>query len=148
MRSYISPALENIPLWHERDISHSSVERVILPDSFILLNYALNRLNDLLKSLQINTDKMRDNMEISSGRLFSSQALNILTQKGMERKKAYFLIQKLSQGLKKGEHLKPVLKKNQTVRKYLNERDLERIFSLKDSVSALLRHFEKTIKNL
>ena len=132
LRSYVPPVLENISLWHERDISHSSVERVILPDSFILLHYALTRLETLLKSLQINKDKMKENLESSQGRLYSSQLLNALVQKGLPRSKAYPLVQKLSHSLKKGEHLKTLMQKNQEVKKYLKLKDLKRFFQGKE----------------
>ena len=148
LRSYVSPALENISLWHERDISHSSVERVILPDAFILTHYALTRLELLLKSLKINTDKMRENLEASKGNLYSSQILNALVTKGLPRKKAYPLVQKISQGLQKGEHFKSLLQKNSEVRKYLSLKNLEDIFSGKTSLVRLLNHLEKTVKSL
>ena len=148
LRSYVSPALENIALWHERDISHSSVERVILPDAFILLHYALTRLENLLKSLQINKDKMKENLDSSGGRLYSSQILNALVKKGLPRKKAYPLVQKISHGLKKGEHLKLLLQKDQEVKKYLHSKDLEEIFSGKRSLLVLLKHLEKTMKQI
>ncbi len=148
LRSYVSPALENISLWHERDISHSSVERVILPDAFILLDYGLNRLNNLLKSLQINADQMKKNLESSGGLLYSSQILNALVKKGLPRKKAYPLVQKISQSLKKGEHLKSLLKKHIEIKKYLNSNELDEIFSGKASLVNLLKHLGKTIKKL
>ena len=148
LRSYVSPALENISLWHERDISHSSVERVILPDAFILLHYTLNRLENLLKSLQVNTDQMKENLEFSRGRLYSSQVLNALVKKGLPRQKAYPLVQKISQGLKKGEHLQNLLQKDMEVKKYLSSKDLEAIFSGKASLTVLLKHLEKTVKQM
>ncbi|MBC6414952.1 MAG: adenylosuccinate lyase [Bdellovibrionales bacterium] len=144
LRSYISPALENIVLWHERDISHSSVERVILPDAFILSHYALNRLIELLNSLQVNTTRMKQNLDLSQGIVFSSQVLNALIVKGLSRQKAYPLIQKLSQNLKKGDSFKAVLIKNKEVQKYLNSKEIEAIFSGKNPL--LIQHFEKTLK--
>lgn len=148
LRSYVSPALENISLWHERDISHSSAERIILPDAFILLDYALVRLEDLLKSLQVNTDKMKENLEFSRGLLYSSQVLNALVKKGLPRNKAYPLVQKISQGLKKGEHLKTLLQKDREVKKYLSSKNIEEIFSGKASLTVLLKHLEKTVKQI
>jgi len=148
LRSYVSPALENISLWHERDISHSSVERVILPDAFILLDYALARLENLLKSLKINTKKMEDNLESSKGVLYSSQVLNVLIQKGLPREKAYPLIQKISQGLKRGRHLKQGLQKDKVIKKYLNTKELEAIFSGKQGLSLLLKRLEAKLKQM
>ena len=146
LRSYLHPALENGALWHERDISHSSVERVILPDAFILTNYALNRLNSLLESLEVSEEKMKENMEASQGRLFSSQILNSLVKKSLSRDKAYPLVQKISQGLKKGESLKEALEKNKEISQYLNKKDLDEIFSGKRNLENLLKHFESQIK--
>ena len=148
LRSYISPALENISLWHERDISHSSVERIILPDAFILLDYALCRLENLLKSLQVNTKKMTENLESSKGLVYSSQVLNSLVKKGLPRQKAYPLVQKISQGLKEREHLKNLLQKNTEIKKYLSSKDLEEIFSKKPKLAVLLKHLEKTVKRI
>lgn len=148
LRSYVSPALENISLWHERDISHSSVERVILPDAFILLDYALNRMNSLLKSLKVNTERMKANMESSQGRLYSSQVLKALVKKGLPRSKAYPLAQTISQNMKPEEHLKSLLQKNKEITKCLTSKDLEDIFSGKAVLSALLKHLEKSLKKL
>ena len=147
LRSYVSPALENIILWHERDISHSSVERVILPSSFILSHYALVRLTNLLKTLRVKTTKMKENLESSKGLIFSSQVLNALVQKSCPRKKAYPLIQKISQNLKEeGESFKKALQKHPQIKKYLNHEEIEEIFSGK-VLTALLKHFEKTIRH-
>ena len=146
LRSYVLPALENISLWHERDISHSSVERVILPDAFILLHYGLHRLNQLLRFLKVRTDKMKDNMELSAGLIFSSQVLNVLVQRGLPRSKAYPLLQQLGQNLKEGEHFKKILQKNREISKYLSHRDLEDIFSGKKNLVLLLKFMEKTLK--
>lgn len=148
LRSYVLPALENCPLWHERDISHSSVERVILPDAFILSHYALNRLEQLLKFLKVNKDTMKQNMEASQGLLYSSQVLNALVQKGLSRKQAYPLVQKISQNLKNKEHFKTCLQKNAEVKKYLNAKDLDEIFSGKKSKASLLKHLEKTLQKI
>ena len=148
LRSYVAPALENISLWHERDISHSSVERVILPDAFILLDYALSRLENLLKSLKVNTSKMRENLEVSGGILYTSQVLNALVKKGLPREKAYPLVQKISQGLQRGEHLKQSLQKDKVVKKYLNTKELADIFSGKQGLSVLLKHLETTLKQI
>ena len=146
LRSYPSPALENIILWHERDISHSSVERVILPDAFILIHYALNRLTGLLSSLQVDAVRMKQNLNLSQGVVFSSQVLNILVAKGLSRGKAYPLIQQISQNLKEGESFKTALIKNKKIQKYLNLKDIEAVFCGKNS--RLIQHLEKTLKKL
>jgi adenylosuccinate lyase len=87
-------AMENMALWHERDISHSSVERVIMPDSTILIHYMLSRLNNLLADLRVNESNMDRNLNLSMGLYFSQRVLLALIDKGMQRQKAYELVQK------------------------------------------------------
>jgi adenylosuccinate lyase len=97
LRSYLIPALENIPLWHERDISHSSVERVILPDASHLAHYAIERMNDILKGLVVNKDRMLEGIKLNRKNCFSGNLLNYLVDsKNMSRSKAYDLVQSLS----------------------------------------------------
>lgn len=93
LRSYLQAGLENIVLWHERDISHSSVERVIFPDSFILCDYALFRMTQLLKNLKVDVKRMKENLLSSGGEVFSSHILLTLVQKGVDRQEAYSWIQ-------------------------------------------------------
>ena len=94
VRSNAGAALENVALWHERDISHSSVERVILPDSTILLDYMLHRMSEILEGLRVYPERMRENMERSFGLLFSQRVLLKLTDKGLARQKAYEMVQR------------------------------------------------------
>jgi adenylosuccinate lyase len=93
VRSYALAALENIPLWHERDISHSSVERVIAPDSTILVDFMLDRMTRLLTNLRVDPVRMRANLDLTGGLFFSQELLLRLTQKGMSREEAYALVQ-------------------------------------------------------
>ncbi len=94
LRSYITPALENVVLWHERDISHSSVERVVFPDAFILAHYMLNRFNNVMNDLIVHKDNMRSNMNRFGGIIFSQRVLLTLIDKGLSREDAYRLVQK------------------------------------------------------
>jgi adenylosuccinate lyase len=96
LRSNALAALEDQALWHERDISHSSVERVIMPDSTILADYALNRLNRLLSGLVVRPERMRENMERSYGLYFSQRVLTALIATGLPRQKAYEAVQRLA----------------------------------------------------
>ncbi len=93
LRSYVVPALENCALWHERDISHSSVERVIAPDANILADYMLGRLFDLLSGLEVFPEKMKENLESLHGVVYSQQLLLKLIDKGMSRDDAYKIVQ-------------------------------------------------------
>jgi len=94
IRASVIPALENVALWHERDISHSSVERNIGPDSTITLDFALNRLNEIIKSMKISSKNMKRNLELTKGLLFSQRVLLELTSKGLKRQTAYKIVQK------------------------------------------------------
>jgi len=94
IRANAGAALENVALWHERDISHSSVERVILPDSTILLDYMLHRMAGILEGLRVYPERMRENMERSFGLMYSQRVLLRLTESGLPRQQAYELVQK------------------------------------------------------
>lgn len=129
LRSYALAALEDIALWHERDISHSSVERVIFPDAFILADYALDRLANIINQLQVNRERMKENMNLSQGQLFSSHLLLHVVDQGVSREEAYKIVQSVSHSLKPGESLKEALAKDETAKKYFSEDVLESIFS-------------------
>ena len=94
VRASVIPALENVALWHERDISHSSVERNIGPDTTITLDFALNRLSNVVKSMRVNKDNMKRNIDLTKGIFFSQRVLLELTSRGMRRDKAYRIVQK------------------------------------------------------
>jgi len=94
IRASVIPALENVVLWHERDISHSSVERNIGPDTTITLDFALNRLNEIVKSMKISSKNMKRNLELTKGLFFSQRVLLELTSKGLKRQVAYKIVQK------------------------------------------------------
>ena len=94
IRASVIPALENVALWHERDISHSSVERNIGPDTTITLDFALNRLNEIIKSMKISSKYMKRNLELTKGLFFSQRVLLELTSKGLKRQAAYKIVQK------------------------------------------------------
>ncbi|MGP4072782.1 adenylosuccinate lyase [Piscibacillus sp. B03] len=96
VRGYMMTAYENVPLWHERDISHSSAERVILPDATIALNYMLNRFGNIVKDLTVYEENMRRNMDRTYGLIFSQRVLLSLIDKGLSREKAYDLVQPLA----------------------------------------------------
>ena len=94
VRSHVQAALENVALWHERDISHSSVERVILPDATILCDYMLARMTRILDGLHVYPERMRQNMAITRGLVFSQAVLLALTAAGMSRDAAYEIVQR------------------------------------------------------
>ena len=94
LRSYVVTALENVPLWHERDISHSSNERIMLPDVSICLHFMLREMKEIINNLKVYPDNMLKNLNIYGGVIFSQKVLLLLVEKGMSREKAYSLVQK------------------------------------------------------
>ena len=136
VRSSVVPALENVTLWHERDISHSSVERMIAPDATITLDFAIHRLTNVIENLLIYPNTMRLNLEKLGGLVHSQQVLLALTQKGASRESAYEMVQ--SNAMKVWEtpehERKNVYKKllidDQNVRKFLDEKEIEILFNL------------------
>lgn len=140
VRSYALAAMENIPLWHERDISHSSVERVIAPDSTILIDYMLNRLTRMLKNLVVYSKTMAENLETLKGLIFSQQVLLALIAEGCARQHAYSLVQRVSLQAWHGEEsFKELLGGDPDIQKYLDKKEIEEIFSL----NYHLRHVEE-----
>jgi len=132
VRSYAIPAMENVALWHERDISHSSVERAIAPDATVALDFALHRLTDVIDKLVINRTAIEDNLNLTGGLIFSQQVLLALTQAGMSRETAYAAVQRHASEVwnKKGQFLE-LLKADQEITNYLTEADLVSLFDLK-----------------
>ena len=132
VRTNALAAMENVALWHERDISHSSVERVIIPDSTILVDYMLNRLTGILSGLQVYPERMRENLSRSYGLYNSQNVLIKLTEKGMTREDAYALVQKNAMmSWKTRKPFKNLLAKDKEVRKFLSARELNDVFELK-----------------
>ncbi len=129
LRSYASASFENMALWHERDISHSSVERVIVPDAFLLAHYACERMRDLVQGLEVNRDQMLANMDYSQGMLFSSHLLLAVVEGGLSREEAYKEVQRLSHQLKPGETLLEVASRDEKVSKLVPVKVLNEVFS-------------------
>ena len=132
VRSNCVAALENIPLWHERDISHSSVERIIAPDSTILIDYMLARLTRIIKGLRVYPEKMRENMELTRG-LYHSQGLMLrLIEKGLSRQEAYSTVQRRAmEAWEEGKDFFELVRSDETIRKFLSEEEIKEVFSLK-----------------
>ena len=131
VRTNSMAAMENMALWHERDISHSSVERVIGPDSTILIDYMLNRLNRIIKNLAVYPKRMEENLNQLKGLIFSQQVLMKLTNMGLKRERAYDMVQR--NALKvwdSGKAFKALLLEDGEIREHLSEEDIEELFSL------------------
>lgn len=124
-------AMENIALWHERDITHSSVERVIIPDSTTLLHYMLHKLNNVLNNLKINTGRMKENLEITRGLVFSQRILLALTEKMATREDAYKEVQFLAmKSWEKGVDFKKLVKSSRIVRNHLKAKEIDSLFDI------------------
>ena len=136
LRSYAQAAMENVALWHERDISHSSVERVIFPDAFILLDYALNRMNRVLKELYVDKDRMLKNLNLLGGQIYSSHLLLDLVDAGLKRESAYKILQDLAHGLKEEQLRKEQPKKGQLKKERLKEEQPKKGQLYEDKVKA------------
>jgi adenylosuccinate lyase len=143
VKGYAWTAMENIPLWHERDISHSSNERVIFTDALTVTHYLTRRLNSLLSNIYIDVDRMESNTHLLGGVLYSSHLLLHLVDKhGLSREDSYKLIQSAALSLKPGEHLKDVIQKSSELKKYFTNKELGHLFSGEKHQKAIQDRFE------
>lgn len=130
LRGYVVPALEDVVLWHERDISHSSVERIVFPDATILLDYMLNRMNRILGDLAVFPENMLRNMERTHGLTFSQRVLTMLIDKGMAREEAYDIVQpRAMQAWEEGRSFKDIISSVPQVRELLTPEELDECFN-------------------
>jgi adenylosuccinate lyase len=131
VRGYVTPALENVALWHERDISHSSVERMIGPDATVTLDFALNRLAGVVDKLVVYPENMRKNLDRLGGLVHSQRILLALTQKGAAREASYAMVQRNAMRVWRGEgDFLAFLKADPDVKKHLSDAELEAHFDL------------------
>jgi adenylosuccinate lyase len=128
LRGYALSALENIPLWHERDISHSSVERVIGPDATILLDYMLQRLTNVYRNMAVYPERMEENLKLTRGLYHSEAVLLSLMKKGLTRQDAYKIVQKIAMHCYENKcDFVPKLKENTDLREHLSSEEIDRI---------------------
>jgi len=145
VRSHAAAGLENIALWHERDISHSSVERVIIPDSSILVDYMLRRVTGIIKKLHVYPKKMKDNMAKSYGLYTSQRVLLALIDKGLTRENAYDIVQRNAMSSwRKGIDFKRLLLKDREVKQLLTSREMNSIFK----IEYYLKHVDYIFKRV
>ena len=136
IRAYVIPALENVTLWHERDISHSSAERMIIPSATTLSDFALVRLNYVIKNLQVYPERMLKNLNLLRGLIFSQQVLLTLVEKGLTREEAYRIVQEKAMKVWEEDlQFKDVLSSDERVRKYLQKEELEALFDIEKYLS-------------
>ena len=129
LRGYAGAALEDIALWHERDISHSSVERIMLPDATMLLYYMAKKSIDLAKDLVVYPERMLENFKASRNLVFSQRVMLTLVEKGMAREEAYKLVQELSLNCwNEGRDFKEAVAKSREIEKYIDSREIDELF--------------------
>src|SRR3954468_11087433 len=144
VRADAQAAFENVALWHERDISHSSVERVILPDSTILVDYMLAKTEKLIDTLLVYPKRMLENLETTGGLVFSGQLLLDLAENGMLREQAYRVVQKNAmRAWKQGENFRQLVLKDKQVTSRVPRKQIERAFELKRQLKNVDRIFER-----
>ncbi|MDD8018255.1 MAG: adenylosuccinate lyase [Bacteroidota bacterium] len=136
LRGNAQAALENVALWHERDISHSSVERIIVPDSCIVLDHVLAKITNIIDKLLVYPENMKKNMDITHGLLYSQPVLLALAKKGMKREDAYRIVQRNAMDVwQSKKDFKTLLKSDKEVMALLNDADLEKAFDPKKSLT-------------
>jgi adenylosuccinate lyase len=147
VRANALAAMENMPLWHERDISHSSVERVIGPDSTILVHYMLKKMTSMMERLIVYPENMMRNLEKTGGLIFSQSVLLALVRKGITREEAYALVQKNAmQSWNTGKDFLTLLKKDKEIRKLLSAGEIDQTFKLKTQFKNIDRIFKRVFK--
>ena len=146
IRAYAQAALENVALWHERDISHSSVERVIAPDATIALDFMIHRLVGVLEGLEVYPDRMKKNLEATRGLIFSQEVLLALVEAGLKREEAYQIVQKHALAAwKDGEDFKARIEKDAIVKKTLDARQLKNLFDWKKQIQQVDQVLARTL---
>lgn len=144
LRANALVSLENIALWHERDISHSSAERIIIPDSTILLDYILNLTSDVFKDIKVHPDRMVRNLNLTKGLVFSQQVMLALIDKGLSRNEAYDVVQSCSKKVWQGhEEFKKVLSKEPKITRRLSDDELNKCFDLRYHTKYVDRIFKR-----
>jgi adenylosuccinate lyase len=144
VRGYALTAMENVALWHERDISHSSAERVILPDATIALDYMLSKLDYVVRTMNVYPKNMQKNLELTRGLLHSQQVLLLLTEKGISREMSYKIVQTSAmKAWETGAQLKDLLRADKNVMGKVTDKDLEKVFDIRTHFRDVNRTFRE-----
>jgi len=147
IRGYTIPALENVSLWHERDISHSSVERIMAPDANIIIDFALARLNNVIANLVVYPKNMKTNLDKLRKLPMSEGLMLAMTQKGLSREKAYKIVQRNAMKVWKSDlDFETVLDTDNELKKYLNKKEISKILDLKHATRKTDYIFKKVFK--
>mgnify|MGYP006280711833 CR=1 FL=1 len=146
LRANAITAMENMALWHERDISHSSVERIIFPDSTGLLAYMTEKMTWIIKNMKVNRKAMKRNLEATGGHIFSQHVLLMLVNKGLSREQAYLIVQRAAmRSMESGKSFKQLLSEDKKLRKVCSEEDLDRVFDLQNHFRRIDYIFKRTL---
>ena len=131
LRGYMMTTYDNVALWHERDISHSATERILMPDATILLDYMLNRMMGILENLVVFEDRMKQNIYMTNGVIFAQRVMNALINKGFVREKAYDTVQPIAmRAMAEGANYQDLLAENETIKEMLTPEELAACFTL------------------
>jgi adenylosuccinate lyase len=132
VRSFATVGLENIPLWHERDLTNSANERIVIPGAFNLVHYILLKLNSVIKGLKVYPDKMKENIDKSKEQFFSQSLMIALINKGLSRDRAYKITQKLAfEAKEKDENLSKIVLQDKEIKKLFQKKEIDNLFSWK-----------------
>ena len=147
IRGYTVPALENITLWHERDISHSSVERIMAPDANIIIDFALSRMNNVISNLVVYPKNMKTNLDRLKKLPMSEGLMLAMTQKGLSRENAYKIVQRNAMEVwKTNTDFEVILNKDEELKKYLSKKEISKILDLKHAARRTDYIFKKVFK--
>ena len=147
IRGYTVPALENITLWHERDISHSSVERIMAPDANIIIDFALSRMNNVISNLVVYPKNMKTNLDRLKKLPMSEGLMLAMTQKGLSRENAYKIVQRNAMKVwKTNTDFEVILNKDEELKKYLSKKEISKILDLKHATRRTDYIFKKVFK--
>ena len=148
IRASVIPMMENISLWHERDISHSSVERLLCPDTLVLLDFSIYRINNVINNLVINKKQMLKNLNDTKGLFNSQRVLLSLIKKGKTRESSYKIVQKIAMiSWKKNLNFKSLLLRDSDIKQFLNKNEIEEIFDINYHFKNIESIFKKVLKN-
>jgi len=144
IRGHAVTAIENVALWGERDISHSSAERIILPDACLALDYIINLLTGIIENLVVHEERMLQNMELTKGLLFSQRTMLLLVEKGIHREEAYKIVQENSMRTwDEDKDFRDLVKNDTRINSLINEQEMKDLFSYDNYTKYVDKIFEK-----
>jgi adenylosuccinate lyase len=147
LRSLVVPALEDVPTWHERDLTQTSTERFIIPEACILVDYILYLMTDVLAGLWVNEERMRKNIDLTQGRAMSEAVMIALVKKGMSRQKAHELLRNLTiQSETEKQPFKKILLQDKTVKEKLSEKEIDQALNPRNYLGTAIKQVELVIK--